>query len=110
MEQLRRRVRRSIPPGRRKGALKHALFAKRKTQQKTLPCTHRNRVTQNYLHESTRGQDVRKKYNLQPLGNNEKYIDYCSNKIEFLAAIIGQVEAGWKRLDKVRALVAENGA
>ena len=52
----------------------------------------------------------KKEYKLQPLDENEKYIDYSSNKIEFLGAIIGQVEAGWKKLDKVRALVAENGA
>ena len=51
-----------------------------------------------------------KKYKLQPLAESEKYIDYSSIKIEFLGAIIGQVEAGWKKLDKVRALVAENGA
>ena len=51
-----------------------------------------------------------KKYKLQPLGENEKYIDYSSNKIEFLRAFIGQVEAGWKKLDKVGALIAENGA
>ena len=50
-----------------------------------------------------------KKYKVQPLGENEKYNDYGSNKIEFLGAIIGQVEAGWKKLDKVRALIAENG-
>ena len=52
----------------------------------------------------------KKEYKLQPLDENEKYIEYSSNKIEFLGAIIGQVEAGWKKLDKVRALVAENGA
>ena len=48
-----------------------------------------------------------KKDNLQPLGESDKYIDYSSNKIEFLGAIIGQVEAGWNKLDKVRAPVAE---
>ena len=36
--------------------------------------------------------------------------NHSSNKIEILGANIGQVEAGWKKLDKVRALVAENGA
>ena len=30
-------------------------------------------------------------------------------KIEFLGAIIGQVESGAKKLDKVHALIAENG-
>ena len=51
-----------------------------------------------------------KGYKLQPLGENEKYIDYSSNKIKFLGAIIGQVESGMRKLDKVRALIAENGA
>ena len=51
-----------------------------------------------------------KGYKLQPLGENEKYIDYSSNKIKFLGAIIGQVESGMRKLDKVRALTAENGA
>ena len=51
-----------------------------------------------------------KNYKLQILGEDEKYVDYSRNKIEFIGAIIGQVEAGCKKLDKVRALIAENGA
>ena len=50
-----------------------------------------------------------KHFTIKPLDKDEKYVDYSSNKIEFLGAIIGQVESGAKKLDKVRALVAENG-
>ena len=46
---------------------------------------------------------------MKPLDKDEKYVDYSSNKIEFLGAIIGQAESGAKKLDKVRELVAENG-
>ena len=50
-----------------------------------------------------------KHFTMKPLDKDNKYVDYNSNKIEFLGAIIGQVESGAKKLDKVRALVAENG-
>ena len=50
-----------------------------------------------------------KHFTMKPLDKDEKYVDYSSNKIEFLGAIIGQVESGAKKLDKVRVLVAENG-
>ena len=48
-------------------------------------------------------------YKLRPLEKNEKYIDFSSNRINFLGAMIGQVESGARKLDKVRALIAENG-
>ena len=50
-----------------------------------------------------------KHFKMKPLDKEEKHVDYSSNKIEFLGAIIGQVESGAKKLDKVRGLVAENG-
>ena len=49
-----------------------------------------------------------KDYKLRPLDKNEKYIDFSSNRINFLGAMIGQVESGARNLDKVRALIAEN--
>ena len=51
-----------------------------------------------------------KKYKLRPLEKNDEYIDFSGNEIEFLGAIIGQVESGARKLDKVRALIAENGS
>ena len=50
-----------------------------------------------------------KSYKLRPL-QNKKYIDFSSNKIKFLGAIIEQVDSGIRNLDKIRALVAENGS
>ena len=50
-----------------------------------------------------------KHFTMRPLDKDEKFVNYSSNKIEFLGAIIGQVESGAKKLDKMRALVAENG-
>ena len=46
---------------------------------------------------------------MKPLDKEEKFVDNSRNKIEFFGAVIGQVESGAKKLDKVRALVAENG-
>ena len=51
-----------------------------------------------------------KDYKLRPLEKNEKYIDFSGNEIEFLGAIIGQVESGARKLDKVRPLIVENGS
>ena len=51
---------------------------------------------------------VGKDYKLRPLEQNEKYIDFSSNKINFLGAMIGQVESGARKLDRVSALIAEN--
>ena len=51
-----------------------------------------------------------KDYKLRPLEKNEKYIDFSINKSKFIGAMIGQVESGARKLDKVRALIAENGS
>ena len=51
-----------------------------------------------------------KDYKYQPFDKNDKNNDFSSNKLEFLGAIIEQVESGARKLDKVRALVAENGS
>ena len=51
-----------------------------------------------------------KDYKLQPLEKDEKYIDFSSNKIDFLGAIIGKVESGARKLDTLRALVGQNGS
>ena len=51
-----------------------------------------------------------KDYKLRPHEKNEKCINFSSNKIEFLVAMIEQVESGASELDKVRALKAENGS
>ena len=46
----------------------------------------------------------------QPLKAVEKYVDYSNNHVKFLGAIIDQVQCGARQLDKVQALVAQNGA
>ena len=45
---------------------------------------------------------------MQPLDKDEMYVDSSSNKVEFLRAIVDQLESGVRNLDKVRALIAEN--
>ena len=53
----------------------------------------------------------RKIRNTDPLNNSlEKYIDFSSNKIEFIGVIIGQVELVTRKLKKVRVLVAQKSS
>ena len=94
----------------KKGTLFWTLLTEKENPQEAISCHYRYWITQNYSYESPCGGNLRQNYKLQHLRENKKFINYISNKNEFLGAIIEQVESGMRKLDEVTALVAETSA
>ena len=91
-------------------ACKRTICPKGDFQPKAIPRPYRHRTTSHHFHEGSYTKDVCKNFKLGPPEKNEKHIDSSSNRINFLRAMIGQVESGARKLDKAPALVAENGS